>query len=66
MFAFSLKNTFINAFFALIISSSFASKEVSIESETYNPVPSITHHISDSHEWHLWGEEINHLPLHYQ
>ena len=24
--------------------------------EVYNPVPSIMHHISDSHEWHLWGE----------
>ena len=22
----------------------------------YNPVPSIMHHISDAHEWHLWGE----------
>ena len=57
MFAFSLKKILLStAFFALIISSSFASKEVSIESETYNPVPSIMHHISDSHEWHLWGE----------
>ena len=57
MFAFSLKKTLLStAFFALIISSSFASKEVSIESQTYNPVPSIMHHISDSHEWHLWGE----------
>jgi F-type H+-transporting ATPase subunit a len=25
-------------------------------SELYNPVPAIMHHISDSHEWHLWGE----------
>ena len=25
-------------------------------SEIYNPVPAIMHHISDSHEWHLWGE----------
>ena len=24
--------------------------------ELYNPVPAIMHHISDSHEWHLWGE----------
>ena len=24
--------------------------------ELYNPVPAIMHHISDAHEWHLWGE----------
>ncbi len=26
------------------------------DSELYNPVPAIMHHISDSHEWHLLGE----------
>jgi F-type H+-transporting ATPase subunit a len=24
--------------------------------EKFNPVPVIMHHISDAHEWHLWGE----------
>jgi F-type H+-transporting ATPase subunit a len=28
-------------------------------SEIYNPVPAIMHHISDSHEWHFWGEGEN-------
>ena len=27
--------------------------------EAYDPVPNIMHHISDSHEWHLWGEGDN-------
>jgi len=26
------------------------------ETETYDPVPNIMHHIADAHEWHLWGE----------
>ena len=25
-------------------------------SELYNPVPDIMHHIADAHEWHFWGE----------
>ena len=36
-----------------LIHSSKPSEE---SNETYNPVPSIMHHISDSHEWHFWGE----------
>ena len=27
--------------------------------ETYDPVPNIMHHISDAHQWHLWGEGDN-------
>jgi F-type H+-transporting ATPase subunit a len=35
------------------LSEETTSKE---DSELYNPVPAIMHHISDSHEWHLLGE----------
>lgn len=37
---------------------SFASSGKSAEqtSQTYDPVPTIMHHIADGHEWHLWGE----------
>ncbi len=31
--------------------------------ELYNPVPDIMHHISDSHEWHLWGEGENSVTI---
>ena len=27
--------------------------------EAYDPVPNIMHHISDAHQWHLWGEGDN-------
>lgn len=38
-------------------STKFNSDSITTEtSEIYNPVPAIMHHISDSHEWHLWGE----------
>jgi len=33
------------------------------ESELYNPVPDIMHHISDAHEWHFWGEGENSVTL---
>ena len=62
MISFSLKKSvFIIALFTLSISNFLASDLGSIssptaENEVYNPVPSIMHHISDAHEWHLWGE----------
>ncbi|MAX68651.1 MAG: ATP synthase F0 subunit A [Flavobacteriales bacterium] len=31
--------------------------------ELYNPVPAIMHHISDAHEWHLWGEGENSVTI---
>jgi F-type H+-transporting ATPase subunit a len=31
--------------------------------EAYNPTPAILHHISDSHEWHLWGEGENSMTI---
>ena len=31
--------------------------------EQYNPVPAIMHHISDSHEWHLFGEGENSISI---
>jgi F-type H+-transporting ATPase subunit a len=30
---------------------------------TFNPVPTIMHHISDAHEWHLWGEGENSVSI---
>jgi len=60
MFTFSLqKFLFTFAFFALMTTTSYASKSIEEKTETYNPVPSIMHHISDSHEWHFWGEGEN-------
>ena len=62
MISFSLKKSvFIIALFTLSISNFLASNPGNIsspkaENEVYNPVPSIMHHISDDHEWHLWGE----------
>ena len=62
MISFSLKKSvFIIALFTLSISNFLASNSGNIsspkaENEVYNPVPSIMHHISDDHEWHLWGE----------
>ena len=62
MISFSLKKSvFIIVLFTLSISSFLASDPGNIssptsENEVYNPVPSIMHHISDAHEWHLWGE----------
>ena len=61
MISFSLKKFFIIALFTLSISNFLASDPGNIssptaENEVYNPVPSIMHHISDAHEWHLWGE----------
>lgn len=29
------------------------------QQEAYDPVPNIMHHISDAHQWHLWGEGDN-------
>ena len=53
--------------------SSFAQSEHHHSSDTihknnvkdgpYNPVPAIMHHISDSHEWHLWGEGDNSVTI---
>ena len=62
MISFSFKKpVFIIVLFTLSISSFLANEPGNIssptaENEVYNPVPSIMHHISDDHEWHLWGE----------
>ena len=55
------KSIFIIVLFALSIDSFQASESdnnsnLKVENEVYNPVPSIMHHISDAHDWHLWGE----------
>ena len=53
-----LKKLFISLF-ALVFSLFVFAGDVAQkpkDGELYNPVPAIMHHISDSHEWHLWGE----------
>ena len=55
------KSIFIIVLFTLSIDSFQASESdnnsnLKVENEVYNPVPSIMHHISDAHDWHLWGE----------
>ena len=54
----SLKATIV-ALLLLITSATIQAENHPTESnsdELYNPVPAIMHHISDAHEWHLWGE----------
>jgi len=51
--------TILVALLLLITSTTIQAENHPTESnseELYNPVPAIMHHISDSHEWHLWGE----------
>lgn len=46
------------------ISSFFAeNSHTSEESEGFNPVPVIMHHISDAHEWHFFGDVTVPLPI---
>ena len=67
MLSFSLKNftvfvtLFLVAYIPVIASES---PQDSSRKETYNPVPAIMHHISDSHEWHFWGEGENSATIH--
>ena len=61
MSSFSLGKIFLFAtIFLASISSAFCNQEndslSSLEKKAYDPVPDIMHHISDSHEWHFWGE----------
>ena len=54
--SFSLKNIFVFVALVLVAFSPVIASENSQDStkkETYNPVPAIMHHISDSHEWHF-------------
>ncbi len=51
-------------FFSLFMFTTYAGETTTqIEGELYNPVPTIMHHISDSHEWHLWGEGKNSVTI---
>ena len=62
MLSYSLKNIFVIVALVLVASSPLIASQNSQDStkkETYNPVPAIMHHISDSHEWHFWGEGDN-------
>ncbi len=65
--SFSLKNIFVFVALILVAFSPVIASENSQDStkkETYNPVPAIMHHISDSHEWHFWGEGDNSATIH--
>tara|TARA_B110000305_G_scaffold156372_1_gene173097 strand:- start:30 stop:1130 length:1101 start_codon:yes stop_codon:yes gene_type:complete len=67
MSSFSLKNffTFLALFLALLIQASASqTSQESLDKTTYNPVPAIMHHISDSHEWHFWGEGEGSATIH--
>ena len=48
-------------FISLVFSTANASSEGG--GEKFNPSEMIIHHISDSHEWHLWGETAIYLPV---
>lgn len=37
--------------------------QVKASDKTFNPVPTIMHHIGDAHEWHLWGEGDNSVSI---
>ncbi|RLZ09222.1 F0F1 ATP synthase subunit A [Faecalibacter macacae] len=37
--------------------------QVKAGEKTFNPVPTIMHHIGDAHEWHLWGEGDNSVSI---
>ena len=50
------KLTLVIALITSSINFSFGGSSPSSSDETYDPVGPILHHISDAHEWHLWGE----------
>lgn len=52
-FIFSAKRSFSLLVGLLVFSTSFASGHK--EEEKFNVTETIMHHISDAHEWHLWG-----------
>lgn len=52
---FSAKRFFSLLVAILIFSTSFASEHGSEEKKEFNVGEMIMHHISDAHEWHLWG-----------
>jgi F-type H+-transporting ATPase subunit a len=52
-FIFSAKRTFSLLVGLLIFSTSFANEHK--KEEKFNVTEMIMHHISDAHEWHLWG-----------
>src|SRR6218665_2303679 len=59
-FIFSAKRSFSLLVGLLIFSTSFASKdhaaeEAEVAEREFNVTEMIMHHISDAHEWHLWG-----------
>ena len=66
MSSFSLGKIFLFAtIFLASISNAFCNQEKeSLDKTTYNPVPAIMHHISDSHEWHFWGEGEGSATIH--
>ncbi|AEA43157.1 F0F1 ATP synthase subunit A [Fluviicola taffensis] len=53
--SFSAKRFFSFLVGILIFSTSFASEHGSEEKKEFNVGEMIMHHVSDAHEWHLWG-----------
>ncbi|MDR0803374.1 F0F1 ATP synthase subunit A [Fluviicola sp.] len=56
---FSVKRFFSLLAGILIFSTSFASGHSSEKEEKFNVGEMIMHHVSDAHEWHLWGGHHN-------
>ncbi|GAB4249921.1 MAG: F0F1 ATP synthase subunit A [Vicingaceae bacterium] len=59
--------SFILSFALILFTSTLLASEAEtgkeLEEKKFNPAELILHHISDAHEWHLWGETAIYLPV---